>query len=357
MSTRRKDMLAFAILALGILTSCNADKDKKQVSQVPTDQSQEFALTDTERTRVKSSFSPLPSVANSENNPVTDAKVSLGKRLFLDEALSNPDANSGRRISCNTCHLLDNFGVDGLDRSIGILDEKVPVNAPTVFNAALHKRQFWDGRAADVEEQALGPITALKEMGFTSSVADQQKVLAQLTEADATYPSQFVEAFGGDVANAFTFVNVGKAIGAFERTLLTPSRFDAFLQGDEDALVDAEKQGLRVFLNAGGVGCVSCHSGVAIGGERLVSPPTNLATGDTVAIAAYLNAPSAVKIPSLRNIEKTGPYFHAGAVDSLDDAIRIMGTYTLGVEFNATDIASLKAFLLALTGEVPASAQ
>jgi cytochrome c peroxidase len=336
-------------------SSCSMQEEKKDTTG-DSDQQGQVAITAEDKVKIAAAFAPLPTEAASTENPVTPLKVALGKRLFLDEALSNPLANNGQRISCNTCHLLDNFGVDGLDRSLGILGEKVPVNAPSVFNAALHTRQFWDGRAKDVEEQALGPITALKEMGFTNSDADKATVLAQLVAADASYPQQFVEAFGGDEAAAFTFANIGQAIGAFERTLLTPSRFDSYLKGDDAALSGAEKRGLKLFMTVGGKGCVSCHSGVAVGGQQLVTLAGKPSASDPLVQAAYAGAPAPVKVPSLRNAEKTGPYFHNGAIANLEDAIRAMATYELGVTLRDEETMALKAFLQSLTGEVPASA-
>ena len=228
------------------------------------------------------------------------------------------------------------------------------VNAPSVYNSALHFRQYWNGRAKDVEEQALGPITAIKEMGFTNSKADQAQVLNQLREADPKYVQQFSKAFPEDGANAFNFKNIGRAIGAFERTLLTPSRFDQYLRGKTSALAGREERGLKLFVSLGSGGCVSCHNGAAIGGgqfrilgERHGQPKA----GDRWAQKVFKDMPSPLKVPSLRNIEKTGPYFHNGSVTSLDEAIRIMAYYQLGVTVTAAQVRDLRAFLESLTGE------
>jgi cytochrome c peroxidase len=284
-----------------------------------------------------------------------EARIALGKKLFTDTALSNPAANKGEKVSCNTCHLLDKFGVDGIDRSVGVMGEKVPVNAPTVYNAALHVRQFWDGRAADVEEQALGPITALKEMGFSNSKDDEKVVLNQLEKADPSYPKLFAAAFPSDMGDSFNFKNIGKAIGAFERTLLTPSKFDSFLSGKKTALNDREVEGLKVFLNFGNGGCVSCHNGPALGGaqfralgEQVRAPEAN----DSIAAAVFKDVPAPLKVPSLRNIEKTGPYFHNGSVASLDEAIEFMAYYQLGKKISGKEKDDLKAFLATLTGSI-----
>ena len=284
-----------------------------------------------------------------------DARIALGKKLFNETALSNPAANKGEKVSCNTCHLLDKYGVDGIDRSMGVMGEKVPVNAPTVYNAALHVRQFWDGRAADVEEQALGPIMALKEMGFSNSKGDEALVLNQLKKADPNYPKLFAAAFPNDVGDSFTFKNVGRAIGAFERTLLTPSKFDSFLLGQKHALNEKEVDGLKVFLNFGNGGCVSCHNGPALGGaqfrllgEQVRAPEAN----DKIAAAVFKDVPTPLKVPSLRNIEKTGPYFHNGSVTSLDEAIEFMAYYQLGKKISVKEKEDLKAFLVTLTGNL-----
>jgi len=296
-------------------------------------------------------LAPLPNVAMSPANPLTEEKVALGRALFLETALSNPLVGDGARVSCNTCHLLDQYGIDGLDRSIGILGEKVPVNAPTVYNAALHFRQFWDGRAETVEEQALGPITAPPEMGFTDTPADRAQVMAQLVEADAGYPGRFSRAFTED-GETFTFANIGRAIGAFERTLITPGRVDRFL-GGEATLSDRELRGLKLFLNAGGVGCVSCHDGSPLGGGQFRDLGGIPEAADSSAELAYADLPSPLKVPSLRNITETGPYFHNGSVETLEEAVRLMATYQLGVAFSPDEMSDLLAFLGALTGALP----
>ena len=316
----------------------------------------ETELTANEQRVIKARLTPIPAQADNPNNPITPEKVALGKRLFFETALSNPKANNGNLVSCNTCHDLTAYGVDGIDRSIGIMKFKVPVNAPTVYNSALHFRQFWDGRAKDVEEQALGPITATKEMGFTNSKADQAQVLNQLKKADPKYVQQFAKAFPEDGANAFNFNNIGQAIGAFERTLLTPSRFDQYLKGKTSALTAPEQTGLKLFVSLGNGGCAFCHNGAAIGGggfrilgERHQQPKA----GDQLAQKVFKDIPSPLKVPSLRNIEKTGPYFHNGSVTSLDEAITFMAYYQLSVTVTAAQVEDLRVFLKSLTGDLP----
>jgi len=310
-------------------------------------------LTKDDQTKIEVFLKPITKDQLRPTDAGAEARIALGKRLFHDTALSNPNANKGEKVSCNTCHLLDKYGVDGIDRSVGIMGEKVPVNAPTVYNAALHFRQFWDGRAADVEEQALGPINAQIEMGFSGSEGDEKIVLEQLVKADSKYPAIFANAFPSEGEKAFNFKNIGRAIGAFERTLLTPSKFDDFLLGQKAALNEKELNGLKIFLNFGNGGCVSCHNGPALGGSqfRLVGEQVRAPeSGDKIAAAVFKDVPSPLKVPSLRNIEKTGPYFHNGSVASLDDAIEFMAYYQLGKKINATEKADLKAFLATLTG-------
>ena len=312
-------------------------------------------LSTSDEAKVSALLKPITKDQLRPKDKGAEARVGLGKRLFNDTALSNPAANNGEKVSCNTCHLLDKYGVDGIDRSLGVMGEKVPVNAPTVYNAALHFRQFWDGRAADVEEQALGPITALKEMGFSNSKDDEVAVLNQLRKADANYPKLFAAAFPSDTGDSFNFKNIGKAIGAFERTLLTPSKFDSFLSGKKTALNEKEVEGLKVFLNFGNGGCVSCHNGPALGGaqfrvlgEQVRAPEAN----DKIAAAVFKDVPTPLKVPSLRNIEKTGPYFHNGSVTSLDEAIEFMAYYQLGKKISSKEKEDLKAFLATLTGSI-----
>ena len=185
----------------------------------------------------KAAFSPLPTTAESPSNPITAAKVALGKSLYSDTRLSK--AND---ISCNSCHNLNTFGVDNEPTSPGHNGQRGGRNSPTVFNAALHIAQFWDGRAKDVEEQALGPILNPIEMAMES----EQVVVDKLAQDPKTVAA-FKEAFPDD-ATPLSYANIGKAIGAFERTLLTPSRFDSFLKGDENALTPEEQAGGRLFV-------------------------------------------------------------------------------------------------------------
>jgi len=294
------------------------------------------------REQARTFLGALPAEAPNPENPLTPAKVELGRMLYYDERLSvNHD------ISCNTCHLLDRHGVDGLATSTGHRNQRGDRNAPTVYNAALHVAQFWDGRAADVEEQAKGPILNPVEMAMSS-----KDVVVATLESIPGYASLFAAAFPAD-ERPITYDNMARAIGAFERQLLTPGPFDAFLNGDDDALSDAQVAGLGTFLSSG---CVVCHGGPVIGGSQYrklglmkpyaaEDPGRQAVTGDEADRHVF-------KVPSLRNVAHTGPYLHDGSVESLDQLIHIMATHQLGNELSAAQVASIRTFLEVLTGRV-----
>ena len=294
--------------------------------------------------QAKAVFAPLPEVAESAENPVTEAKVTLGRALYFDPRLSLADD-----VSCNSCHGLDTYGVDGTSVSTGHEGLKGGRNAPTVYNAALHLAQFWDGRAADVEEQAKGPILNPIEM----AMPDADAVMAKLGGIDG-YAPLFAAAFPGE-AEPMTYDNLGRAIGAFERTLLTPGPFDAWLGGDEAALSSAQQAGLATFVE---VGCTACHAGAAVGGQMyqklgLVRPYDDDDRG-RAEVTGKAADEQVFKVPSLRNIEKTGPWFHDGSVATLDEAVRLMGAHQLGRDLSDEQVAEIVAFLGALTGPLPA---
>jgi cytochrome c peroxidase len=291
------------------------------------------------------SFAPLPASVSSQANPATPAKVDLGWRLYYDTQLS---ANGSQ--SCNSCHPLTAYGAQRTAVSTGVKGIRGGRNAPTVYNAAGHIAQFWDGRAADVEEQAKGPILNPIEMGMPSSA----EVLARLGRSPE-YRDAFKTAFPGD-PRPLTYDNLGRAIGAFERQLMTPGRWDRYLRGEASALTVAEKRGLKTFLDAG---CQGCHNGPYLGGwmyQRLGVarpwPKSNDVGRWRVTGAA---ADSMVfKVPSLRNIAQTAPYFNDGSVASLDEGVRLMARHQLGTELTKSEVASIMTFLEALTGDVPA---
>ncbi len=305
-------------------------------------------------------FQPLPKVAESKDNPVTPAKVKLGKMLYYDPRLSK----SGL-ISCNTCHNLATYGVDNLPTSVGHRWQIGPRNAPTTLNAALHVAQFWDGRAKDVEEQAKGPILNPIEMAMDSP----EEVVKRLSSIPE-YVKLFREAFPGE-RNPLNYDNVAKAIAAFERTLMTPSRFDRFLKGDLNALTKEEKEGLKTFIE---VGCASCHNGPALGGKMFtrfgiveaywnatreyvtLDKPTMPMDVGRFAVTHKEEDLYVFKVPSLRNVTRTYPYFHDGSVWNLEDAIQVMAKVQLGKELTKDQVKKIMAFLKALEGEIPKEA-
>lgn len=292
-------------------------------------------------------FKPMPSVAEVMEQLPNRTIVGLGKKLFFEKALSLK-----RDLSCSSCHALDHFGVDNLSTSIGHNGQRGRRNAPTVYNSSLHIAQFWDGRAADVESQALQPILNPREM----AMPDKQQVLSRLGSQavfQGRYPSLFARAFPDD-SSPLTFDNVGRAIGAFERTLLTPAPFDDFLRGNDDALSPLQRSGLEKFVS---LGCVSCHAGRAVGGRMyqklgLIVPYKNSDMG-RYEVTGLESDRQVFKVPSLRNVVMTAPYFHDGSVSSLTEAVRLMGRHQLGKELDTVEIDELVEFLGALTGTLP----
>ena len=293
-------------------------------------------------TRAQGVFAALPDEVPNPENPISVAKVELGRALYYDARLSK-----NHDISCNSCHQLDRFGVDGEPTSPGHRGQRGDRNSPTVYNAALHLAQFWDGRAADVEEQAKGPILNPVEMAMPS----EEAVVAVLASIPG-YPPLFAEAFP-DAEEPLSYDNLARAIGAFERRLLTPSRFDAFLAGDPGALSDAEQRGLLTFLDTG---CTTCHQGVGVGGAMyqklgLVRPYPTEDPG-RAAVTGNEAEKHFFKVPSLRNVTRTAPYFHDGSIGSLSEAVRTMAAVQLGRDLEDAQVAEIEAFLGALTGEI-----
>ena len=293
-------------------------------------------------TGLTSAFSPIKAFDYSKLNANEQSKIQLGKKLYIDNNLSE-----NRKISCNSCHKLDGFGVDNLATSPGHVGQLGDRNSPTTFNSSLHAKQFWDGRANDLVEQAVGPMTNPKEMAMAS--ADQ--VLERIKE-NKEYELLFKQAFPNE-KDPLTIQNAAVAIAEFEKTLLTPSRFDKYLEGDEKALNDQEKLGLKMFVETG---CVACHAGAGIGGQMfqklgLVKPYQTEDLG-RFKVTNIESDKYVFKVPSLRNIEKTGPYFHDGKVKTLAEAVKIMASHQLGKELKEQDVESIIAFLRSLTGEV-----
>lgn len=294
------------------------------------------------RKRAAAIFGTLPKEVPNPENPVTEEKITLGRKLYFDSRLSK-----NHDISCNSCHPLGRYGADGEVTSPGHRGQRGERNSPTVYNAALHVAQFWDGRAADVEAQAKGPVLNGIEMGMPS-----EDYVLEVLRSIPGYRPLFRAAFP-ESDPPISYDNVAKAIGAFERRLLTPSSFDAYLAGDASALTDVQVEGLATFMD---VGCMTCHLGPAVGGSLyrklgLVKP---YGTEDPGRFAVTGNEADrqVFKVPSLRNVTQTAPYFHDGSIPTLEDAIRIMGDHQLGRTLSKAEITSIRAFLRTLAGTI-----
>lgn len=294
---------------------------------------------------------PLPSVAPAPaDNPTTLEKVTLGKMLYHDPRLSSTGT-----VSCASCHNTMLGGEDNRPVAMGVNGQTGGRSAPTVWNAAFNKVQFWDGRADSLEAQAAGPVTNPIEMGMKS----WDDVVARLKTIEG-YQHAFEKAFGKD---SISKENATKAIAAYERTLITPnSPYDKYLGGDKDAMT---KQQIRGMEKAVEVGCTSCHSGPAFNGPGMFQKfPVN-SNGYFEAQYHFLKDKGLAevtkkdsdehmwKVPTLRNVALTAPYFHNGSVKTLDRAVWLMAKLQLNKELSDGDVADIVAFLNALTGEFP----
>lgn len=287
---------------------------------------------------------PLPKEFENKEDPITEDKVSLGRMLYFDKRLSK-----SQELSCNSCHQLDKYGVDGEKTSLGHKGQRGTRNSPTVYNAAGHFVQFWDGRSPDVEHQATGPMMNPVEMALADE-ASVKKVLSSIPE----YVAAFKKAFP-DEKDPVSLKNAGRAIGSFERRLVTPSPWDKLLAGDENALTDEQKVGFMTFLNSG---CVACHMGTLVGGSSYqklgaVQPWPNQADQGRFMETGQEADRMMFKAPSLRNITETAPYFHDASAATLDEAIKLMGKHQLGRDISDADAKSIVAFFDALKGELP----
>ncbi len=298
----------------------------------------------------KAMFQPLPP-APVAKGPVETARVELGRRLFFEQRVS-ADGN----VACAHCHLPEKQASDGLPKAIGVFGKENPRNAPSIFNAGLNVRQHWRGDRESLEEQAEKSLLGPASFGNPDHASAMNKL-----KAVPAYPGAFAKAFPDD-KDPVNAKNWGAAIAAFERTLLTPSRFDAFLAGDAQALTPQELSGLRLFIDTG---CAGCHNGVGIGGNSFRKfgvvedywTETGAKTPDKGrAEVTKSDADLYVfKVPMLRNVAKTAPYFHDGSVGDLSTAVAIMGETQLGKTLPANEVADIVAFLGSLTGPVPAT--
>jgi cytochrome c peroxidase len=299
--------------------------------------------------QAQSLFKPIPNGAPAlPDNAATPAKVALGKMLYFEPRLSQSHS-----ISCNSCHMVGMGGVDLQETSLGHRWQHGGRNAPTVYNAVFDIAQFWDGRAKDLEQQAGGPLVNPVEMDMT-----KEHVVEQLKGIPG-YAAVFVKAFPG-AADSITFDNVSKAIAVFEATLITPNApFDRYLKGNEKALDTKQKQGLAVFITKG---CSACHNGINVGGgmyapfgvvERPGADILPLADKGRFAVTKTASDEYVFRVPQLRNIALTAPYFHTGKVWDLRQAVAVMGSSQLGTTLSDDEVIQIVTFLGALTGDQP----
>jgi cytochrome c peroxidase len=291
------------------------------------------------------------------DNPTTPEKVELGRLLYFDPRFSMTGT-----VSCNSCHNLMLGGDDNRPVSMGVHGKMGGRSAPTVWNAAFASSQFWDGRAATLEDQAKGPVANPVEMGMPDVENAMDRV-----RAIPGYKPYFVKAFGGD--NPLTVDNAAKAVAAFERTMITPnSPYDRFVKGDKSALSEQQQRGMQLFADTG---CVSCHSGPAFNGPAMQAGTGFFMKFPTFADNEYVKKYELTrdkgrfdvthdkadmhlfKVPTLRNVALTAPYFHNGSVKTLDEAVRVMAKTQLNKDLDDAQVGDLVAFLDGLTGEFP----
>ena len=316
-----------------------------------------LVITSVSANAVAANWEALPEVAPApEDNPTTDARIELGKMLYMD-----PRISSTGTVSCNSCHNVMEGGDDSRTFSMGVHGKTGGRNAPTVWNSAFHSVQFWDGRANLLEDQAKGPVTNPVEMGMKDIEQAMDKV-----RAIPGYRPYFEKAFGKD---SMTVDNAAKAVAAFERTLITPnSAYDQYVKGDKTAMTAQQVRGMETFA---ATGCTSCHSGAAFNGPKMEFGKGFYAKFPTFADNAYnkkydLSADKGreevtgnkadahmFRVPTLRNITDTAPYFHNGSVNDLAEAVRVMAKSQLNKDLSDKEVNDIVAFLGALTGEYP----
>jgi cytochrome c peroxidase len=301
------------------------------------------------RAKAKAIFPPLPDkMPGSEKD--TPERVELGKKLYFEKNIS-----ANRSQSCNSCHQVDpgKAGVDNLPTSPGAFGKLGGRNSPTTLNAGFHIAQFWDGRAATLEDQAKGPVLNPGEM----AMPDPNAVIERLS-GDADYVRLFKAAFPGE-QSPINYDNFARAVAAFERTLITKDRYDDFVKGDDKALSAAELKGLDTFINTG---CITCHIGPAFGGQMyqkmgLVNPYENKEDLGRYEVTKNEAEKYFFKVPSLRNIALTGPYFHDGKASTLEEAVTKMGWLQLGKKLTEEEVKSIVSFLNALSDKDRAAAK
>jgi cytochrome c peroxidase len=299
--------------------------------------------------QAKQIFGPLPQVMLSDTNPVTSQKVKLGKMLFYETRISVDGT-----VSCARCHPFSLYAADGLTKSIGNNCKINPRNAPTILNAAAQIAAHWIGNRTGVEDQAKQSVIGPPSF-WMPSYEEVEKKLKKIKG----YALLFEEAYPGE-RDPVSVDNFAKAVGAFKRTLVTPSGFDAFVRGEQTALTDNQKRGLKTFIETG---CITCHSGAYVGGQMyekfgVFEPYWQYTKSKDVDEGRYVVTKDEsdkyiFKVPILRNVEMTSPYFHDGSVDRLHDAIRIMGKVQLARTLEEQQVQEITFFLKSLTGQIP----
>jgi cytochrome c peroxidase len=335
-----------AVLGMGVLAlvSCGKEPERhrKKVSELTA------AVAGVEVDPAKTAmFAPLPESFESKTNPATDDRTALGKLLFHDPRLSKD-----RALSCNSCHELGHYGTDARDFSPTSKGRKEERNTPTVYDAAGQFAQFWDGRSETVEDAVK---THLLDPAGMAMLDDEQVVAA--VKKVPEYSAWFKKAFPDD-AEPITFDNVAKAIGAFERKLVTPSKWDRFLGGDKGALTDDEKKGFLKFVE---VGCPTCHVGPLVGGTMYQKlgkekPWPNLEDKGRSRVTKAASDDMMYKVAQLRNIEHTAPYFHDATGKTLEGSVKTMALHQLNKELSDDDTKSIVLWLKTLSGSIPANA-
>lgn len=325
----------------GLAAACSEPPVVPDLGPPPVLVSAAPSVTDAINPRLLRRFGPLPTQVGP---PAPAPIVSLGRSLFYDPRLSH-DGD----LSCNSCHDLQTFGVDHRPVAVGHAGTLGRRNTPSVFNAAGHVAQFWDGRSPDVELQAAGPMLNPDEMAMTEDeVVD---VLRSIPNYAVAFAASWPES-----ADPVSFEHACQAIGAFERGLVSPSPWDAYLTGDSAALSAEEIEGFKLFAD---IGCVACHTGVYVGGSMfqkvgVMEPWPNQDDQGRFETTHHDGDKMVFKVPSLRNVAMTAPYFHDASAPTLDAAVRKMGRHQLGITLDDHDVALLVAWLGSLTGTIPA---
>ena len=335
-------------LILGTFFACSGDSPAPESTETVNTEETAPAKDNSKaielQSKAKSMFGPLPDKMPGAENDQPE-KIALGKKLYFETALSINGSQS-----CNSCHDLAKFGVDNEATSPGAEGKRGGRNSPTSINAGFHIAQFWDGRAPDLKAQAKGPILNPIEMGLP----DEETAMKKLSEIPE-YPEMFRTAFP-DQDKVMTYDNMAEAIASFERTLISKDKFDKFQKGDLAALNEQELRGLETFI---ATGCASCHSGATLGGTMYQKVGLVKAympeDAEDIGRAAVTNNDAEkffFKVPSLRNIEKTAPYFHDGQVPNLAEAVSIMAEIQLGKDLKENEVQDIVAFLSTMTGEI-----